>query len=331
MAVSWVLGSVLCLIPPFKTARIEWTVEFPGLPIERFVTEYAGDTIRETSLGDDQGFHHKDYESIVRNLEGTEDSPERFHHNYQGTHYKALIDSYVWLREGDNYLIYRRSNVPPVFPILDAMVTHPDGKYYHKGETREMSDGRIYQKGELIKTLTITHQSFDQPSHRQEPFGLEDIGAQVGSRMRLRDGNNYWWDGVSIVGEEEWLLKRYGLGLEPSLAVLKKRSEMRGISLARLLDLEEKKAQRWRARHPEFVSKETAEEEDEWDIYVRKFVDKNKLSKPKAAVAGKILSRSKKLRDYQRRKSEKGKEAKTEAMEKRIFEKMLVKGLERLK
>lgn len=112
------------------------------------------------------------------------------------------------------------------------------------------------------------------------------------------------------------------------------------------LALWDKITEQWRAKYlkdhgeaPWLLSK--TEEPDEWDLYVAEFIKKHKLDEPRIKRANELLERSKKLRDYHKRKNrskiekakregDEEKQAKYEAITRRIFDKVLVRGLNKL-
>ncbi|MFQ5495867.1 MAG: hypothetical protein ACE5EX_10855, partial [Phycisphaerae bacterium] len=86
---------------------------------------------------------------------------------------------------------------------------------------------------------------------------------------------------------------------------------------------------------------------DEWDLYVKAFMKKHKLDEARVARAQALLTRAKKLRDHYRRKqglAEKKaarasgdgptaaaeKKEKYETLVQRVFDRVLVRGLEKL-
>lgn len=85
-------------------------------------------------------------------------------------------------------------------------------------------------------------------------------------------------------------------------------------------------------KYAEVLRRRAARKKDDWDVYVDEFVEKHKLDDRKQVVAARILERAKTMRDVYREKQDGSREQeKYDAIENRIFDRMLVRNLKRLR
>ncbi len=182
------------------------------------------------------------------------------------------------------------------------------------------------------ETMTMLEASFDQNWHRQEPYDPNDLGIGLGHQI----GAQEYWDGASVIGKEEYLKLRYLYDMPRHPDVVKRQAQFLQKSVREILEHGLRKAKQYKidhaAEYAELLRKRAAQEKDEWDAYTEKFIREHKLSKPKKALAERILGSAKKLRDvYRDKQTASSEKARYDAIEKRIFDRLLVRNLRRLK
>ncbi len=197
----------------------------------------------------------------------------------------------------------------------------------------------------LRKVIDVQRASFDEPWHQQEIIP-EDIGVLFGTRLYSWTKDMQCWDGVCLLTADEYdeLIYIYGVRPDPRIVeMLAKSSRMTVDQYYALIDqTAEWVRDEYYEKHGEapWLTMKSAEK-DEWDVYVEKFIKKHKLDKPRVKRAGEILKRAKGLRDSHIRKNrreirkaerrgDQEKLASYEAYTKRVFDKVLVRTLERL-
>ena len=206
-------------------------------------------------------------------------------------------------------------------------------------------------EGELAQVLTVTDASFDKPWHRQEPFAPDDIGVVFGTKVftdtlegTLDTGS---WNGLGYVTGDEFFDLHLGWGIDyhPDLA---KRIWGDGgqaayfakLAVQRKAYLEEYAVENSHP-HPSLIVAAQEDEKDAWDLYVAAFIKEHELNEPRVKRANALLDQAKKLRDHYRRKNKSdqrkaeaaGDTAKLDrvaAIEERIFNRVLKRGLEKL-
>ena len=195
------------------------------------------------------------------------------------------------------------------------------------------------------KMIDVQRATFDEPWHMQE-ISPTDIGALYGTDFASSDGTKMW-TGAELIPLNEYfdLVELYGVLPDPRIV------EMKAKLIKKTVEEYVEIIQRGIARRREEYRKKYGDEpwlvtkspkgKDEWDVYVEKFLTEHKLPEPGVKRANEIRDQSKKLRDAYRRKNaaalRKAKEendsrkvAEYEGIEKRIFDRVLVRELKRL-
>lgn len=164
--------------------------------------------------------------------------------------------------------------------------------------------------------IQVEDVSFDEPWHRQEPFGPDDIGLVVGTQVRvglpdyanvgsrLGFANIIYWDGVQLIPADDYWAMIYLYGLEPDPSVLDGLVE--GTKRTRKDQLDSWKAiapsfrKKWQEAYGprEILLRANRDVVDDWDAYVREFMAKHNLSEGRKESAEQLLKHLKGLRDY---------------------------------
>jgi len=197
------------------------------------------------------------------------------------------------------------------------------------------------------KIIDVQQATFDEPWHMQE-LTPEQIGPVYGTQFSTPTGHMAWngfdlmdigefWEMVNLFGvlpDQRWLEavgKSAGKTAEQYAEVLRRQGDH-----VRVAYFREHGEEPWLdAPSPKEKQK------DEWDVYVDKFLAEHKLPEPGVKRANEIRDQSKKLRDAYRRKNAAAlrmakeendfrKVAEYEGIEKRIFDRVLVRDLKRL-
>ena len=194
------------------------------------------------------------------------------------------------------------------------------------------------------KVIDVQQASFDKPEHAQE-ITPNDLGLLFGTHLGKEDGSHIW-SGTELLSLEEYQELVYIYGVLPDPRILELRAENRGQTVEELIAYMQKSSawmrREYYAEHGEapWLSMKSTEK-DEWDVYVEKFIKEHKLNEPRVKRAAEILKRAKQLRDaYTRkniteirkaeRRNDKNKLALFDAHTERVFDRVLVRGLERL-
>lgn len=229
-----------------------------------------------------------------------------------------------------------------------------DGRWYPQSVNYyQYSKGK--ENGILANALVITHASFDEPWHRQEPFDLSDANIVFGTGIftyyssqapeDLQDAIMYWSGTEKLTKDEfEEMLYGYNMPIDPSIVAYEMR--FRNISREEYDQQFEASRQIWFSRYKikhgtpfQIMDLQQSTQTDEWDAYVVRFIEKHALKDMVEKQANDLLKKAKTLRDVYRRKylkrlkqSAQATSSKNpfETMKKRIFERMLVRGLKRL-
>jgi len=230
-----------------------------------------------------------------------------------------------------------------------------DGELVYSSETEHEKVGerwftksvRFYEgnSSSPYKMIDVQRATFDEPWHMQE-ITPTDIGALYGTGFSGPDGYKTW-TGAELIPLSEYfdLVELYGVLPDPRIV------EIKAKLIKKTVDEYVEIIQRGIARRREEYRKQYGEEpwlvqkspkeKDEWDVYVEKFLTQHKLPDPAVKRANEIRDQSKKLRDaYRSKKAEELRKAKAdidsrkvaeyEGSEKRIFDRVLVRGLKRL-
>ena len=230
----------------------------------------------------------------------------------------------------------------------DAVAMYSSETEYERiGERWFPKSARFYQgdPSSPYKMIDVQRATFDEPWHMQE-ITPTDIGALYGTNFGAPDGMKKW-TGAELIPLNEYLdlLELYGVLPDPRIVEML--AQLIGKTTEEYVQIIQRGIARRREEHrkkygeePWLVQK-SPKEKDEWDVYVDKFLAEHKLPEPGVKRANEIRDQSKKLRDAYRRKNaaalRKAKEendsrkvVEYEGIEKRIFERVLVRDLNRL-
>jgi len=202
----------------------------------------------------------------------------------------------------------------------------------------------------LKQVVDVQRATFDQPWHTQS-ITPEDIGVRFGTQLfGLEQDGPSTWDGAELINNTEYFNLLYVYDVPPDPLVTKLLAEGGNMTTEEYLAWMDRSKKRWREayyeKHGERPWLEPYSllkpgEKDEWDVYVEAFIAKHKLEGDRLKYAKDILDRSKKLRDHYRRKNgakmrkaeragETEKVERYQSIEKRIFDQVLVRSLQRL-
>ncbi len=226
------------------------------------------------------------------------------------------------------------------------LVYSSETEYEKIGERWFPKSARFYQgdSGSPYKMIDVQRATFDEPWHMQE-ITPTDIGALNGTQFGSPDGVKMWTGAELIPDKEFWdLVELYGVlpdrRITQMIAEPEQTADQLEQSWHRRMEWRREEYRKKYGEEPWLVQK-SPKEKDEWDIYVDKFLAEHKLPEPGVKRANEIRDQSKKLRDAYRRKNaaplRKAKEendprkvAEYEGIEKRIFDRVLVRDLKRL-
>ncbi len=197
------------------------------------------------------------------------------------------------------------------------------------------------------KIVAVQRATFDEPSHLQE-ITPSDIGALRGTMFTTPTGAMVW-TGVDLVDQDEYANMDGVYGILPDSCLLEDAAKRLGMSVDEYVQLQGRQRDLFREvyakNHGERpwleVEKKRKKEKDDWDVYVEKFLAEHKLPEPAIAKAREILDQAKSMRDARRRHhAARVREAKNEndqrkiqyyeKLEKRLFEGVLVRPLNKL-
>jgi len=207
-----------------------------------------------------------------------------------------------------------------------------------------------YKSGtEPYQVVEVQKASFDEPSHRQEPFSPNDIGVALGNQLTVEGASTVmYWDGVELITGDEYNELVYLNGVDPDPIVVERQAKWSHLTPEEYLEQLEKSSRpimraRWERDHgfAYVPTTRTATEEDPWDLYLERFIAEHKLSKPALSRAEKLLKKAKTMRDVHRRKKaselkeaeragDKAKIAEYNDREDQIFKKALTHPLDEL-
>jgi len=195
------------------------------------------------------------------------------------------------------------------------------------------------------KVVDVQRATFDEPWHMQE-ITPTDIGAVDGTRFATPTEMKFWM-GAELIDEEQFGDMVHVFGILPDPMLLELTAKAVGLTVDQFLDHLRRNGEPVRAAYKKkygeepWLVKKSPKEKDEWDLYLEEFLAKHKLPELGIKRANEIRDQSKKLRDAYRRKNaaalRKAKEendsrkvAEYEGIEKRIFDRVLVRDLKRL-
>jgi len=200
---------------------------------------------------------------------------------------------------------------------------------------------------EPYQVVDVTDASFNQPWHSQEPFTPTDIGIALGHQLGVEGSSTtMYWDGAELLTETEYNKLVYLDGVDPDPVVVARQAKWMKITNEEYLEKVERSRPimraRWEKENGPYVDLIKADgKEDAWDRYAAEFIKTNKLDAKRRDKAMEILEKSKKIRDFHARKNQakirkaekENDERKLKAYESiktRIFERVLVRGLQKL-
>ncbi len=384
----------------FTTAYINWTLDH-GDYQERFEVRIAAHTRWERNLGDQNGFHPKTHEEVLKYLkengERWKQTEEMHAFKFKEPQHQLLYNGKVWTKQGSSHwaLTHEPYAWDPALGLEDwglrphshinddmkmencvstlsgtqrvitcgiqgdsksmewvldtekgsqpisATLRAASGLAIARSQTKLANvDGRWMPSSveffkredeEPYQVQTVQEASFDQDWHRQEPYDPNDLDMGFGHWL----GGLKYWDGASVIGRKDLdrLKYLYDVPLHPD--VIEKSASFEKTSVKDYLAKIARNSKQYKLNHAEeyaeLLKKRSADEKDEWDAYTDQFVAEHKLGNPKAAVAGKILAAAKKLRNvYRDKQTVSSEKARYDAIEKRIFDRLLVRNLKRL-
>ncbi len=233
------------------------------------------------------------------------------------------------------------------FEVQGVPVYASETEYERIGARWFPKSARFYQgmSTSPYKMIDVQRATFDEPWHMQE-ITPTDIGALYGTKFGAPDGMKAW-TGAELIPLHEYLdlLELYGVLPDPRIVEMLaeltgKTTEEYGQMMQRGIARRREEYRKKYGEEPWLVQKSPTEK-DEWDVYVDKFLAAHKLPEPGVKRAHEIRDQSKKVRDAYRRKNaaelrkakadnDSRKVAHYEGIEKRIFERVLVRSLKKL-
>jgi hypothetical protein len=234
---------------------------------------------------------------------------------------------------------------------VQAMLHRGDSLASYSRSTYQNVGGRWFPKAtgffdgsnQLLKRVEIQRVTFDRPEHLQEITPVE-FGALSGTQFGGPSGL-LWWNGVELVPDDEFLPL---LWLDPTImddriAQFMVEDTDRTVEQYRaaLRQSGDALRERYKREYGEELKLKKTAEKDPWDVYVDEFVSKHKFPEAPTKKAFEIRDSAKKLRDTQRlrdaadmrkakREGDKRKLEEFEKREKKIYDRLLVRPLDRL-
>jgi hypothetical protein len=193
--------------------------------------------------------------------------------------------------------------------------------------------------------IDVQKATFDEPWHIQE-ITPTDIGLLAGTDLLGPEGVKVWTGGDLIPEDDFWPMVWLDDSiLDERIAELKVEGTNQTVQQYR--ERLRRAGKRWREEYRQKHGEDPTlvplrpNEKDEWDVYVEKFIAEHKLPEAGIKKAHEIRDRAKKLRDTYRlknkadlrearREGDQKRIAEFEKLEKRIFERMLERPLQRL-
>lgn len=191
--------------------------------------------------------------------------------------------------------------------------------------------------------LDVQTATYDKPEHMQE-ITPNDIGALPGTQF-IADNGLHWWTGGELLHEDEYLPL---LWLDPMIMddrIAQTMAEGSGQTVeeyrARLRQSGDALRERYKREYGEELKVKKVDEEDPWVVYTNTFVKKHEFDEAAEKRARVTCDRAISLRDSLKlRDAAKIREAKREGnkrkldeieeREKKVFERMLVKPLDKM-
>jgi hypothetical protein len=197
------------------------------------------------------------------------------------------------------------------------------------------------------KNIEVERATFDEPWHAQA-ITADDTGRVYGTRFVTPDDYPVW-NGYELMDKDEFWELMYFYEVFPDERILQVEAENAGMtseeyvnSLRRYAEDVRENYFRKHGRKPWLEEPQRPKRaQDEWDVYVEKFIAEHKLPEPAVKRAHEIRDQAKKLRDARRRQhaaqvrvaKKEGDEKKLdhfEALEKKIFDRVLAHNLKKL-
>lgn len=195
------------------------------------------------------------------------------------------------------------------------------------------------------KVIDVQSATFDEPWHMQE-IVPEDIGVLFGTQLVAWPGGHKRWDGTRLLTADEYNELVYIYGVRPDPRITEHLAELVKMTVEEYSAWVDATAEwqrdKYYKKHGEapWLALESPEK-DEWDLYVEDFIKRHKLDEPRVKSAEALLKRAKGIRDAHirrnlgeirraQRRGDQEKLAVHEAYKKRVFDRILVRGLERL-
>lgn len=251
-----------------------------------------------------------------------------------------------------NWEFDQRVGDQPVRTLLerDGELAYYSETDYEKKDNRWVpTEARFFRGSSTTpyKRIEIDKISFDQPDHLQE-FDPSDMGALYGTQFTTATGLKMWTGDGLVRNTEFWDLV-YLYNADPHPKIIQLIANEIGLSVEEYKDFLRRGAENRRAEYRRtnkdepwlVVAKAKKDNEDEWDVYLKKFLLKHSLSDSAVDRAKEITKKAKQIRDAYREKNKsdmreakregnKKKLAELEASENRIFKRLLEKPLNRL-
>ncbi len=256
---------------------------------------------------------------------------------------------------GEHRLTWTFDDQQGGLPVETAFYSNDRLAYYSRTQAQQVAGRWLPRSVEFYlgdgatpyKVIDVQCATFDEPWHMQD-LTPGEIGPVYGTQFSTPTGMKAWnglelmdmgafWELVNlfeVLPDQRWLEaigKSVGKSAEQYAEILRRQGDH-----VREVYFREHGEKPWLdAPSPK------EKDRDEWDVYVEQFLAKHKLPAPGVQRANEIRDQSKKLRDAYRRKNEaKLREAKKEGdprkiaeyegIEKRIFDNVLVRELNKL-
>ncbi len=239
----------------------------------------------------------------------------------------------------------------PVKAMLerDGVLVYFSETEYVKQDDRWVPEQSRFYRGDSAtpyKIAEMKNASFNKPKHITD-FDPSDMGALYGTQFLTRSGVQYWGGSGLLSDSEFWeLVYIYNVLPHPQIIeMIAREGEMSREEYERFLQrgAETRRAEYRKSNYDEpwTIRRTKTELEDEWDIYLKKFLDEHKL--PEAAVerAREVTKKAKEIRDARREKDradkreaeKKGNQARLkefEQEEEKMYIRLLVKPLDKI-
>ena len=229
----------------------------------------------------------------------------------------------------------------------DGLPVYSSETEYEKVDERWFPKSVRFYRGmstSPYKMIDVQRATFDEPWHIKE-ITPTDIGALYGTQFGGPDGLKIWTGAELIPNLEFWdLVELYDIPPDPRITEMIAAPQQTAEQLQEFWHRRmvwRREAYRKKYGEEPWLVKASPKEKDEWDVYVEKFLTKHKLPDPGVKRAQEIRDQAKKLRDARRRQNaaelrkakaenDSRKIAHFEGIEKNIFDRVLVRSLEKL-